>query len=179
MRTVPAIWLAAVAVALACWGTPVSAADGAKIGVVNLQKVLETSVSGKAAQNELKTERDKLEADLKQKGNEIQEMEKRMQREAAVMSKEAREDKEREHRIKVSDIKALQKKYQGDLQDLERKLMSELQKQISTLVDDIGKKEGYTVIISNIGVLFNMSSIDLTDRLIQDLNARSGKKAGQ
>ncbi len=179
MRTAPAIWLAAVAVAFVFWGTPAAAADGAKIGVVNLQKVLETSISGKAAQNELKTERDKLEADLKKKGNEIQEMEQRMQREAAVMSKEAREDKEREHRIKVSDIKALQKKYQGDLQDLERKLMSELQKQISTLVDDFGKKEGYTLIISNIGVLYNMSAIDLTDRLIQDLNARAGKKTGQ
>ena len=179
MRTAPVFWLAAVAAALLLSANPAAAADGAKIGVVNLQKVLETSVAGKAAQNELKTQRDQLEADLKQKGNEIQEMEKRMQREAAVMSKEAREDKEREHRIKVSDIKALQKKYQGDLQDLERKLMSELQKDISTLVNDLGKKEGYTLIISNIGVLYSMPAIDLTDRLIQDLNAKSGKKAGQ
>jgi outer membrane protein len=179
MRTVPVRWLTALTVALVFWGSAAMAADGAKIGVVNLQKMLETSISGKAAQNALKTERDKLEADLKQKGNEIQEMEKRMQREAAVMSREAREDKEREHRIKVSDINALKKKYQGDLQDLERKLMSELQTQISALVDDIGKKEGYTLIISNIGVLYNQASTDLTDRLIQDLNARAGKKAGQ
>jgi Skp family chaperone for outer membrane proteins len=39
-----------------------------KIAVVNLQTVLETSVAGKAAQSQLKSQRDKLEADLKQKG---------------------------------------------------------------------------------------------------------------
>ena len=91
--------------------------------MVDLQKILETSNSGKAAQNELKVQRDKMQADMKQRGNEIQEIESRMQREAMVMSKETREEKEREHRIKVSDFQALQRKYQSDLQEIERKLM--------------------------------------------------------
>ena len=41
-----------------------------------MQKILETSNSGKAAQNELKVQRDKMQADMKQRGNEIQEIEK-------------------------------------------------------------------------------------------------------
>ena len=153
-------------------------ADAPKIAVVNLQTVLETSVPGKAAQNELKTQRDKLEADLKQKGNELQELEKRLQREAMVMSKETREEKEREHRIKVSDFQALQRKYQGDLQEIERKLMGRLQTEITSLVSDIAKKDGYLLVISNIGVIYALPSTDITERLIQELNAKSGKKAG-
>jgi len=146
--------------------------------VVDLQKILETSNSGKAAQNELKAQRDKMQADMKQRGNEIQEIESRMQREAMVMSKETREEKEREHRIKVSDFQALQRKYQGDLQEIERKLMGRLQTEITSLVSDIAKKEGYLLVISNIGVIYSLPSTDITERLIQELNAKSGKKAG-
>jgi outer membrane protein len=167
----------ALAIFFVAGGSLALGADPPKIAVVNLQTVLETSAAGKAAQNELKTQKDKLEADLKQKGSELQELEKRLQREAMVMSKETREDKEREFRIKASDLQALQKKYRSDLQDLERRLMGQLQKDISELVGEIGKKEGYVLIVSNIGVLYSQPAMDITNRLIQDLNAKSGKKS--
>jgi outer membrane protein len=167
-----------LAVLLLLAGGPAFSADPVKIGVVDLQKILETSNSGKAAQMELKAQRDKMQADMKQRGSEIQEIESRMQREAMVMSKETREEKEREHRIKVSDFQALQRKYQSDLQEIERKLMGKLQTEITSLVSDIAKKDGYLLVISNIGVIYSLPSTDLTERLIQELNAKSGKKAG-
>ncbi|MCU0601710.1 MAG: OmpH family outer membrane protein [Desulfobacterales bacterium] len=179
MRIITALTGVAVAVLCIAGGRPAVAADAPKIAVVNLQKVLDTSVAGKAAQDRLKTQRDKLEGDLKQKGSDLQELEKRLQREATVMSKETREEKEREFRIKASDFQALQKKYRGDLQDLERTLMGELQKDISALVDEIGKKEGYLLVISNIGVLYHQPAADITNRLIQELNAKPVKKPGQ
>jgi len=179
MRSTKAMFTTGLAVLLLLAAGPAFSADPVKIGVVDLQKILETSNSGKAAQNELKAQRDKMQADMKQRGNEIQEIESRMQREAMVMSKETREEKEREHRIKVSDFQALQRKYQGDLQEIERKLMGRLQTEITSLVSDIAKKEGYLLVISNIGVIYSLPSTDITERLIQELNAKSGKKAGQ
>jgi len=178
MRSTKAMFTTGLAVLLLLAGGPAFSADPVKIGVVDLQKILETSNFGKAAQNELKVQRDKMQADMKQRGNEIQEIESRMQREAMVMSKETREEKEREHRIKVSDFQALQRKYQSDLQEIERKLMGKLQTEITSLVSDIAKKDGYLLVISNIGVIYSLPSTDLTERLIQELNAKSGKKAG-
>ena len=178
MRSTKAMFTTGLAVLLLLAGGPTFSADPVKIGVVDLQKILETSNFGKAAQNELKAQRDKMQADMKQRGSEIQEIESRMQREAMVMSKETREEKEREHRIKVSDFQALQRKYQSDLQEVERKLMGRLQTEITSLVSDIAKKDGYLLVISNIGVIYSLPSTDLTERLIQELNAKSGKKAG-
>jgi outer membrane protein len=177
MRLTKVLTVMAIAILSVTGGSPAFGADAPKIAVINLQTVLETSVAGKAAQNELRSQKDKLEADLKQKGNDLQELEKRLQREAMVMSKETREEKEREFRIKASDLQALQKKYRSDLQDLERRLMGQLQKDISDLVGEIGKKEGYQLIVSNIGVLYSQPAMDITNRLIQDLNAKSGKKS--
>ena len=147
-----------------------AAADAAKIGIVNFQRILDNSSSGKAAQAELKTAKDRMENDLKQKGTEIEELRKRLESESMVMSKEMREEKSREVRIKMNDFKTLQKQYSSELQSLERKLMQKMQKDVSELVNEIGKKGGYMLIISNIGVLYAPDSIDLTDEIIRKLN---------
>ena len=152
------------------------AADVAKIGIVNLQRILEASNPGKDAQAQLKKQKDTMEADLKKKGAEIEEIRKRLERESMVMSKETRDEKEREQRIKINDFKTVQQKYRVDLQTLERSLMDRLRNDTSAIVTDIGKKEGYLLIISNNTVLYAPNSIDITDKLIKKLNAQHAKK---
>lgn len=153
------------------------AADVAKIGIIDLQRVLDTSSPGKSAQAQIKKQKEKMELDLKKKGAEIEELRKRFERESMVMSKEKREENEREARIKLNDFKSLQKKYRAALQALEQKLVSEIRKEIFALVEEIGKKEGYLLIINKFGVMYSPSSIDITDKLIQQLNARFAQKA--
>jgi outer membrane protein len=152
------------------------AADVAKIGVIDLQKILETSAAGKAIQAQLKEEKDKMEADLKKKGAEIENIRKRLERESMVMGKEMREEKERESRIKINDFKSLQKKYRANLQKLEGGLMNQLKTDIDEIVQQIGKKGGYLLIINKFGVLYSPNSIDITDNVIGKLNAKYAKK---
>ena len=160
------------------WLGSVNAADVAKIGVANLQRVLETSNQGKSAEKEIKKQKDQMELELKQKGGEIEELRKQLERESMVMSKEKREEKEREIRIKLNDFKSLQQRYRTQLQALEKKLVNALLKEVSSLVEEIGKKEGYLIIINNTGVLYSPNSINITDQLIKQLNARYAKKSG-
>ena len=153
------------------------AADVAKIGVIDLQRVLETSNPGKAAQAEIKKQKEKMEIDLKQKGAEIEQIRQRLERESMVMNKDAREEKEREARIKLNDFKTLQKRYRAELQTLEKRLVNQLQGEVQSIVEELGKKEGYLLIISKIGVLYSPTTIDITDNLIQQLNRRYTKKS--
>ncbi len=152
------------------------AADVAKIGVIDLQKILEISASGKAIQNQLKKEKDKMEADLKKKGAEIENIRKRLERESMVMGKEKREEKERESRIKINDFKSLQKKYRVNLQKLEGKLMTQLKGDIDEVVGEMGKKEGYLLIVNKLGVVYAPNSIDITDKVIGKLNSKFSKR---
>jgi outer membrane protein len=93
-----------------------------------------------------------------------------------VMSKDMREEKEREQRIKINDFKTLQKRYRSELQKLEVELMGGLQNDLKGLIDSMGKKEGYLMIINKLGILYAPSSIDITDKVIQQLNALTAKK---
>ena len=152
------------------------AADVAKIGVIDLQKILATSAAGKRVQNELKKEKGKMEVDLQKKGAEIENIRKRLERESMVMGKEMREEKERESRIKINDFKTLQKKYRSDLQKLEGGLMNQLKSDIDEIVKAIGKKEGYLLIINKFGVIYSPNSIDITDKVIGKLNTKYKKR---
>jgi outer membrane protein len=146
------------------------AADVAKIGVIDFQKILETSAAGKAIQAELKSKNEMMAADLQKKGTEIENISKRLERESMVMSKEMREEKEREQRIKVNDFKSLQKKYRAELQKLQVELMQKLQTDLNAVTAEIGKKEGYLLIMDKRGVVYAPTSVDLTDKIIQRLN---------
>jgi outer membrane protein len=151
------------------------AADVAKIGVIDFQKVLETSAAGKAIQAELKKKNEKMTADLQKKGAEIEKIQRRLERESMVMSKEMREEKEREQRIKVNDFKTLQKKYRSELQKVQVKLMQQLQTDVTTITREIGKKEGYLLIMDKRGVIYAPRSVDLSDKLIRQLNTKFAK----
>jgi outer membrane protein len=155
---------------------PAYAADVAKIGIVDFQKVFETSTAGKAAKEEINTEGKKLEADLKAKGAELEETKKRLEREALVMDRDKREEKEREFRIKVNDFKSLQKKYERDLQRIQKRLLSEMKKDVLEIIGEVGKAEGYLMIIEKIGVLYAPTALDISDTIIQKYNERMAKK---
>jgi len=156
-------------------------ADVAKIGIVNFQTILEKSDAGKMAMAEINKHGKELEANLKKKGKEIEEAKSKLEREALVMSKDMREEKEREIRINTNDLKILQNKYTADLRQLEAKLVRDIQKEVLEIVADIGKKEGFLVIFEKreAGVMYSPDTIDITDRLIQKYNSIFSQKSSK
>ena len=173
-KTIPLLSILIVGAILSA--TPTFAADVAKIGVIDSQKILMTSDAGKAVQAVINKEGRKMEADLKKTGAEIEKSKEQLEKEAMVMSREVRDQKERELRIKINDIKTQQKKFRQKLQVIEREKLDEIRKDILAVAQEIGKKEGYLLIIENVGVLYSPTSIDITDQLIKKYNAMYNKK---
>ena len=153
--------------------------DVAKIGVVDFQRILKVSSAGKSAQAEIKSQGEKMETDLKKKGSELEELKKRFEREALVMSKEMREEKEREFRIKINDFKSLEKKYKEEFRVLNNRLVNRIKKDVFELIEEMGKKEGYLLIVEKweAGVVYSPTSIDITDKLIPQYNDKVARQA--
>ena len=157
---------------------PCFAADVAKIGVVNIQKILLTSAAGKIAKAEISKKAREMEATLNEKKTEIQKLQETLERESLVMSKDKRDEKEREIRIKVNDIKVLKNKFEKDLKVLENRVVQQIQKEFESLAQDIGREEGYLLIVTNQTVIYAPNSIDITDELIQKYDAAFSEKGG-
>lgn len=167
----------AIATGFLClfWLGSALAADVAKIGTVDIQRIMSTSEQGKAAKAQIKKQSDQMTEALKQKGAEIEALKNQLERESMVMSQEKREEKGREFRIKLNDLKTLEKRYRGELQAMEKKLAGEMRKAVYKLVEEIGKKEGYLLIMNNFNIMYAPTSIDITDQIIKKLNAQYKK----
>ena len=148
-----------------------NAADVAKIGVVDLKRVFDNSSAGKAAQAELTKQGKKMQGELEKRKAEIEEIQKNVERQAAVMSKEAREEKKRNLQIKLYDFKNLEKKYRSELRKSERKKLIKIQKEVLGIAREIGKKEGYLIILDKSVAIYVPKTLDITDKVIQEYNA--------
>jgi len=160
-----------------CAFVNLQAADPAKIGLVDFQKVLDNSTAGKAAQAEINKKGETMEGEIRKMGEEVEALKNNLEREALVMSREAREEKERELRIKVSDLRAIQNKHMQTFREAERDLVQKIQNEVMELVREIGAKEGYQLILERreSGAVYFLNSMDITDQIIKGYNKKTGK----
>jgi outer membrane protein len=156
-------------------------ADVAKIVIVDFQRLFKMSSAGKKAAAKLKNRHQELEADLKKKGEEIEAAKNKLEREALVISRENREEREREIRIKINDIKSLEKRYRAEMREIEQRIIGQIQEDVLKIIDEMGKQEGFLLILEkrDAGVMYSPNTIDITDRLIQKYNVNFAQKAGK
>ncbi len=149
-----------------------SAADAPKIAVVDFQKVVTNSEKGKAADANLKKEADKIrqELNIDKQSAELEKMNEEFKKESAVLSKEKLQEKGKQLNEKIRKFQGAQKEYNKKAGELHQKLAIELHQNILNVVEEIGKKEGYTLIIEKSGVLYSEST-DITDQVIKKCNA--------
>lgn len=150
---------------------PVLAAE-TKIGIIDFQRVLEISNAGKAAQEGINEQGKKMESDLRERSDEIEALESKLERESMVMDSEVRLEKQREVRIKINDIKTLQKKYIADFKKMEARIINQIQKDVFDVVDEMGQKDAYTLIMEKRagGVVYASDAQDITDEVVKLYN---------
>jgi outer membrane protein len=155
-----------------------NAADVAKIAVVDIQRIVALSSYGKLAQAEINKKGETLMGDLKGKEKELTDLKNELERKGLVMSPEKRDEKEREFRIKLNDIKVVKKKYEKELGELNMRLVGRIQDDVIGLVQELGKKEGYLLIIEKreAGVMYSPETIDISDRVTGLYNEKYAKE---
>jgi outer membrane protein len=153
------------------------AADASKIGLVDFQKILDNSTAGKAAQAEINKKGEAMESEIKKMGEEVESLKNNLEREALVMSREAREEKERELRTKIGDFRDLQARHVQTFKEAERELVQKIQVEVMDLLKEIGAKGNYQLILERreSGSLYFLDSMDLTDQIIEAYNKKTGK----
>lgn len=151
-----------------------NAADALKVGIVDFQKILAESDTGKAARTEINKKGRELEDSLKSRGEEIEELKKKIDRESLVMSKEKLEEKHRELRIKINDFKSMQKNYADRFKEMEARLINQIKRNVLEIARDTGEKQGFSLILegNEAGVIYFSEPLDITDSVIKAYNSR-------
>jgi outer membrane protein len=156
-----------------------AAAEPLKVGILDFQKVLESSKAGQAAREKINEAGKDMEAELKTRKEEIEENRKKLEREALVMNKEAKEERERQIRIQINDFKALQQKYYNEFKTQEQTQIRQIQKEVFELAEKMGKEEGFSLILEKreSAALYFDASLEITEQLIRRYDEISSEAA--
>ena len=140
-----------------------------KIGVVDLQKVMETSTEGKKAKGVFQKKVERIQGEMKGKQDELTTLKEELERQSGVLSENARQDKEKSYQYKLRDYQRLVKDSQEELQREDRELSEKILKDLQGLIEGYGKKEGFDLILEKTqsAVLYGSTKLDITDPIIQ------------
>jgi outer membrane protein len=150
------------------WGGSVLAEE-LKIGLVDMTKAVNECQAGKEARKVDIKELEKYQRLLTEKQQELQTMKEILDRQAPMLTLEARTTKERELQIKIRDFQRWQEDSQADINQKRMELGQTVQLGLRRVIKKLAEEEGYTFILEkneNI-VLFSSKTVDLTDRVIK------------
>ena len=151
-------------------GTSAFANTAAKIGYVDMQKAIQEVAAGKKAKKELEDEFNKKKKELEKREADIKKMGEDFEKRSMAMNEESRMKKQQEIQVEMRKYQELAAKSQMEIQKRERELTQPIVTKLRKILEDIAKKEDFTVILerSENAVMYAKKEIDLTERLIKE-----------
>lgn len=164
-----------VVVSLLVLPVSVFAQSGQKVGIVDLQKALAATDSGKEAQKQYESEVKRLQGQLDGKKSEYEKMQQSYQKQKASLNDKARAEKEEQLGNTEKELKRTFQDSQDALRRKNAQLVGDLVNKMRMIVEDYGKSNGYSVILdrSGQGILYNDPSSDLTDQIVKAFNSKN------
>ena len=157
-----------VAVSLAL-GSMNALADTMKIGVVDLQKIMQTS-------SEMKTIQGKLEQEFKPRRDKLVGMEEglkkdmeKFKRDRAVMSQSEREKLEKNIVETQKKFEQEGQQYQQELSKAHNDAMEEFYNKIRAAITKVAEKEKYELVLQKDAAPFSADKLDVTDKVMSQI----------
>jgi outer membrane protein len=143
------------------------AAQNVKVGVVDLQKFQKNSKAFQKASVGVKKKFDDMQQKLNDERNTVAKLDEELKKQSMMLSLDAQEDKKRELEKKQRQFKFMYDEFSQEMKDTEMEAIKRVMKELEKVVEKIGEKEGYTIILERrtLGLLYFNNTIDLTDRV--------------
>ena len=140
-----------------------------KVGFVNIPAVLEKAPQAEKAKKRLEQKFSPRDKQLVAQQKEIQSMEEKMARDAAVMSDTERSNLEKDIQIKKRDAQRSQQEFSEDFNASRNEELGKLQRRIVEAVRAIAKEQDYDLLLTD-GVIYTNDKIDITTQVQQKLS---------
>jgi outer membrane protein len=147
-------------------------ADGTTVGIVDMQKAIQSSAAGKKAKAELETAFNKKKKELDDQGAALKKDQENFQKKQSALSDSAKRDQGQKLQEKMMKYQELLQKSNVEIQKKEQEMSEPIIKQIRLKVADIAKKRGFSIVLEkndNI-VIFSDDKNDVTDEVIKSID---------
>jgi outer membrane protein len=165
--------LALSALAQLSWG-----AEGIKIGFIDAQKVLENSKAGKQVKSRMEDYLKPRQKIIDDQKDELRRLEEDLNRQASVLSPDAKKAKEEDFRKKLSDYQRRAMELNDEVQSKKLDVLKEFNKKLEEAARQIAEKEGYTFVFDKNAdggsLVYARDTYDLTAKVIEQVDKNAG-----
>ena len=152
-----------------------------KVGVVEPQKVLDGTKAGKKIKDSLQDYVKARQKVIDMEEDELKKMEEDLVKQGAVLSADAKKDKEEKFRQKMVEYQRKVQQLNQEVQVKKKETLDEFNKSLEQVIRGIADREKISLVVekgdngAGALVIYSHPSLDLTDRVIKELDAKGGK----
>ncbi len=146
-----------------------------KIAVIDVQRLVVESAAGKEAQNRVKKIVDEKQVESEKLQKELQGLQQKLSDQGPSMSDEKRDQLNKEYQEKGISYKRFQDDAQRQVQEAQQKELSELERRVMPIINQVGKEKGYTLIFNKYApgmLVYADDQVDITEEVLHRFNAQ-------
>lgn len=147
-----------------------------KIGVVEPQKILDSTKAGKKIKDSLGEYVKSRQKIIDLEEEELKKIEEDLVKQSAVLSAEAKKDKEESFRRRMGEYQRKVGQLNQEVQAKKKEMLDEFNKNLEQVVKGIADREKLSLVVekgdngAGALVIYSHPSLDLTDRIIKELD---------
>jgi outer membrane protein len=150
-----------------------------RIAYIDVQRVLARSVAGVAAREQLEREKGTMQKEMDGKRVELEKLRDEMEKKGALLTPEARREKQEQFERKRRDAARLADDFQKELEKKESGLLQKVLQDVSGVIERVAKEKNYYLVVEKrgAGILYGSTEADLTDEIIRQYDREAPKAA--
>ena len=164
-------WILAAAVAATVMTAGPARAEGIKVAVIDVNKVLNESDAGKTARKKMEGRYEELKKKIESVNEDARKMKEDLDKQKILLGKEKLVEKEEALKAKVGELRELTKKAEKEMQNRQGELTRDVLKIVEGQVDKIVQEEKIDLVLErSAGVVHFNPSLDITDKVLSLVN---------
>ena len=165
------LWFAGAAFAALTAFGGVAFAEGLKVAVIDVNKVLNDSEAGKDAKKKMEARYEDLKKKIDVKNGEAKKMKDDLDKQKILLGKEKVKEREEALKAKIDELRQLTQESEKEMQSRQGEMTREILKTIEARLDKYVADEKIDLVLEkSAGVIHSNPSMDITGKVLELVN---------
>lgn len=160
-----------VATVMAALCLSAAAAAEVRVAYVDLQRAINECNAGKKAKVEFRAEVQRLQSKLQAEQSEVKALRDELQKKGMLMRDDERRHLQDEYASKMRQFQSDFNNDRAALKQKDQEMTGAILSDLVYVVQNVGERDGYTLIMPKSEVLYAMPAVDITQQVIAAYNA--------
>lgn len=165
------LWFAAAALAALTTFGGTALAEGLKVAVIDVNKVLNESTAGKDAKKKMEARYEELKKTIDAKNDEAKKVKEDLDKQKILLGKEKLKEREDALKAKVDELRQLTQEAEKEMQGRQGEMTRDVLKLIEARLDKYVADEKIDLVLEkSAGVIHSNASMDITGKVLELVN---------